>query len=619
MNPDIFIAQNPADVDIYDKYYKHKKHLRLTVISIAAFSRARELEINTYFIEDFTGPINGVVTKEFYSNSEYIHSLYDKIKTFKHLFEISSWSIIKSLNRIHLLVRILKQIINCDSFNSIYCTAPFYYSIYNFNRMNIWLFPLLLHHFNNDKKIFTVSLVNGRVISKLRLYSHFYFNTFKSIILQLISKYRVRKFINIELPKGELDVLFDGWGDDIEKTFEYEDSLKDLEKNGFSACHLYYDHRNNFNKIKTKLNLKNQHVINLFEKDIMVSNKISNNFQFIKLSLNISNWINRFSSKSERNVIIRIIYFVNTFISLVNAKHNYREALYFMSLFNIKNYIAADGDNQTFRARMVAARMTGINTYSVVHGYNLYPEPLGFFLGQKIILTGNGKKAALLESSKYNKGRVVLIPRRLKLKTQVNTQIKNTILILFSDSHLNGFDYSAKSIIKFINLSIGLARQKPEKEVILKFHPSLKSVDVNKIINKNIKKMVKNIKNIQINYNQFRSTDFSDIGYIFSTNIISTSMVFGAFNGANVIMLKTPWSNNNQYLVPDSLNGDTYGIYFENVNEGVEKIVAFLSGAKDKNEYNEWIINYFSSKEDDGIQNTFSFFRDELKINIIDK
>ncbi|MDC1037995.1 hypothetical protein OAR31_02875, partial [Candidatus Marinimicrobia bacterium] len=394
-------------------------------------------------------------------------------------------------------------------------------------------------------------------------------------IISNIKKGKV-KLLSLSLPNGDYSALYDGWGGDLEKTFSLEKTINELDTNKYNCLHIFYKWQNKNYKFMERFSSVYQFISgsqNLIKIESSFNPKC---LKYVYITFKQLKLLTK-KTKLDSNYLIKFLLFPFTYISLIEADRYKIIAKNYFSNTKLNTYVSCDGSSRLYRAKMNYAKSKGIKTISVPHGYDLFTEPIGYYLGDKIY-TGYGKRKDLVGISGYEFDRIkIKVNRGPKI---LNKKKMGKILFLFSDTHIRHFDYHPKEFMFFVDL-IEYVSISIKRSIELKFHPNLVNDSSYKTINTYLNKKFKGQTNISINYELKAESEYKDSAIMFSTNVVSSAMVFATFHGVPVYYLKTKWSSvNNYFSLVNSLDNRN-SILIDSIPNGARIILSLINSEKE--------------------------------------
>ena len=530
------------------------------------------LKINYY---QSTKPLFEYVKKN-YCYSDYINlSLDNLINTYVHYNGAAN---------------IVYQLNNLDSYNRYAISIDYKRKIhFNFHDQE-WLIKFcLLNKLNKKVKVF------GNKYGLPSIFVLFlYFYNFLARLFSIIKSRKKHEDVQY-LKSGACQHIFDGWGGDLEKTIYIDDILENSNYN--ESIHIYYDWDQNYNFIGKNHKKYSQVIINNSD---LPNRRITVNYRF-KEYFFAAIKLTRFFQREINNQILSatnfIFIFPYYFFQFITGEKNLAKARIFFKEQNtrkIKSIFSVDGDNVLKRARMIIANRLGIMTHSFCHGYQLYPEPLGFFCGKRIHITGIGKKNDLIRTFGYDPKKIV-IHEIEKINNYKIQRGREDIMFLFSDFHLSYMMSSSKEFLLFIDLILKLA-EIHDNNFVIKFHPGLSENIEHKNVCKWLAKKFVQRSNVRIVYDLYNSEMISNYLMVFSMNVNSTALVYSSLVNVPVYYLETKWSGLDKLNYIGHKKTKNASIYIDNLSSGIDVISGIINrNEMSLNNYppiNNWISEY---------------------------
>ena len=585
----IFIASRSEDVNVFYKNKNEYRNTKIVPLSLESYITIQDLKLNkNIFDGDYP---KGTNSKDFLLYSKKINDLVLSRKDFFLNINISFFSIINLACYIKNIMNFSKWLDN--SKRVLFLIIPFdqNYSV-SWGGVNTpWILPIIFSVIQKHKSKF-ISINNSMPIHRYYIVSIFLLKLLKFIFYKL--KMGRLKLSCPVLPNGNFNLLYDGWGGDLEKTFSLKDELKKNKIKQNRSIHIFYNWEKNKNIFQYDNNSKYRNIIDNEELDKVESSFRPRLFKNIFITFNQLKLLNAELGLNSSG-LVKLILFPFNYISLIESDKFQILAENYFSKIKVDTYISIDGGNRLSRAKMLYAISNGIKTISVPHGYDLFTEPIGYYLGENIYI-GYGKGKDLIEKSEYLEERIKVKVNRKEGK--IKKRGKNKIIFLFSDTHIRQFDFRPEEFLFFIELIKNISI-KTDKVIELKFHPNLVNDPSYEIINNYLNNIFKKQNNIFVNYRLKAYDDYYDCALMFSTNIVSSALVFAAFQDVPVFYLKTKWSNTNNYFSLSKTLGRENSILIKSIEQGSKILLSLIDQQNkfQKKTLNNFIEYQFSNSE----------------------
>lgn len=357
----------------------------------------------------------------------------------------------------------------------------------------------------------------------------------KTVLSVLVASWRV--FITLSKSQQvdvfeRYDVVLDGWGDELERYFDLEKTVKEISDLGLSAVHIYYDF-GHWSKEYSRSTIEQagQVFVNGFHwQPTAIKGRYWGKFFQIDVLKKCQSAVrDLLKVHPVPGLLWKWALSVRMWAIIIDGMYQLQCANSFIAQFPHRRYVGVAGDNRIGRARMIASRNINARQGCISHGFNFYREPPPMYM-HDLVLTLSEEKRETLKQSGMPADRVCVVRREKPVDLFGNKEYLQKfpvapykILVILSSTHLEYTDYSVQAF-KFLNQTIEelFLHLGSEIQITYKIHYSTAGKD-ERIVKRLMERWSK--YDLEIVHDSWGYQHWNEYHLGFSLETISTSMV----------------------------------------------------------------------------------------------